>query len=308
MLRFKDESDMRKHGLAVDPEDPTRAVSIGQLVKANWTRTATSPTGETSLRKVMPPEVSKVSRAKLPLPRLYRLAAGKSRHRSSARRTKISNDKTAISPPARPTTEATAAQDAGSAPPRTTQSFARETLVAIGDISGWDDTSLLTGIQKECEAIRGLDSNYPARYHRLGTFRIEGRKRFGDEHVTQVLRQEGIDGTMAWCAEQIATLYTFEQAAAFPSLRAILATLPVKQPRKPKPKAGPAGDGGNQGAVLHEPHQGPLPVATEETITDRFVRLGIELRESLGDEAFHQAVERIKTHVPETFEDAFEEV
>ena len=61
-----------------------------------------------------------------------------------------------------------------------------------------------------------LDSNYPGRYHRLGTLIIEGRNRFGDENVKQSLRQEGIDSTRAWRAEQIANLYTYDQAVAFP--------------------------------------------------------------------------------------------
>ena len=31
MLRFRDEVELRKHGLAIDPSDPSRAVPIGQL-------------------------------------------------------------------------------------------------------------------------------------------------------------------------------------------------------------------------------------------------------------------------------------
>ena len=145
------------------------------------------------------------------------------------------------------------------------------------------------------------------RYHRLGTINIEARNRFGDEHVRQVLRQEGIDNTRAWRAEQIATLYTFEQAVAFPSLRAILGTLPSKQPRK-KPNADASGGADHQAATPHEPLHVPPPTAAEETIGDRFVRLGIELRESLGEAAFRQAVERIELHVVATFEQVFVEV
>ena len=49
-------------------------------------------------------------------------------------------------------------------------------------------------------------------------------------------------------------------------------------------------------------------MATTENIVDRFVRLGIEVRETLGNDALDQAVEQIKAHVPETFEEAFVEV
>ena len=114
--------------------------------------------------------------------------------------------------------------------------FTRESSSgAVGDISAWDDQAVLAGIEKECEELRAIDFNYPRQYHRLGTFIIEARKRFGDEAVKQDLRQEGIDSTRAWRAEQIAKSYTFDQAVAFPSLRAILKTLPPKRPRKTEP-------------------------------------------------------------------------
>jgi hypothetical protein len=49
-------------------------------------------------------------------------------------------------------------------------------------------------------------------------------------------------------------------------------------------------------------------VADDETILDRFIRLGIEVRELLGDEALDKALEQIRAHVPETFEDVFVEI
>jgi ABC-type enterochelin transport system substrate-binding protein len=178
----------------------------------------------------------------------------------------------------------------------------------VGDISSWDDQAVAAGMQSECAEMRALDSHFPARYHRLGTFINESTKRFGKENVKQVLRQEEIDNTKAWRAEQIATLYTFDQAVAFPSLRAILKTLPAKQPRKPKPKAVLTGGDDHQGGTPQEPTQVFSVAVTEETILDRFIQLGIKVRELLGDEALDQAVERIKSHVPETLEEVFAEV
>jgi hypothetical protein len=69
--------------------------------------------------------------------------------------------------------------------------------------------------------------------------------------VVQVLREEGVDSTRAWRAEQIARLYTLEQAKQFSSLRAILKTLPSKQPRKAN--AAHNGDGGGDGEYGHIP-------------------------------------------------------
>ena len=119
------------------------------------------------------------------------------------------------------------------------------------------------------------------------------------------MRQEGIDGTRAWRAEQIAALYTYEQAVAFPSLRAILATLPSKQPRKKKTEAEPTG-GGNEADTQERP-EAPS-AANDENIVDNFIRLGIEVKGLFGDEAFDEAVEQIKTHAPVSFERAFMEV
>ena len=147
-----------------------------------------------------------------------------------------------------------------------------------------------------------LDVPFPARYHRLGTFIIETRKRFGDEEVKKFLRQQQIDSTTAWRAVQIATLYSFDQAVAFASLRAILKTLPPKQHHRPRKK--PTGGSGD-----HLDTAPPKPTsANNEDILDRFIQLGIRLRELLGDEAIDKAVEQIKSHVPETFEEAFAEV
>ena len=119
---------------------------------------------------------------------------------------------------------------------RKDESFTRETSPRpLGDLSSWDDQAVLAGMRAECGELRSLDANFPSQYHRLGMFIIESGKRIGEDTVRQMLRQEGIDNTKAWRAEQIATLYTYDQAAAFPSLRAILGTLPVKQPRKKRP-------------------------------------------------------------------------
>ena len=69
-------------------------------------------------------------------------------------------------------------------------------------------------------------------------------------------------------------------------------------------------NGGNhhQTAAPQEPPHVPSPAADDKNILDRFIQLGIEVRALLGDEAFDNAVERIKTYAPETFEQAFVEV
>ena len=191
--------------------------------------------------------------------------------------------------------------------PRSAESFTRETPTGtVGDLSTWNDQAVLAEIKKECADIRALDASYPAQYHRLGILIIEARNRFGDENVKQSLRQEGIDNVRAWRAEQIARLYTFDQAAAFPSLRAILRTLPARQPRDSKSK--PKGCGDHQTNVPQKPPQIPQEAANDENIVDRFIQLGFEIREVFGDEALDQAVGRMKAHVPETFEEAFAEV
>ena len=124
--------------------------------------------------------------------------------------------------------------------------------------------------------------------------------------MRQDLRQEKIDSTRVWRAEQIATRYTYEQAAAFPSLRAILRTLPCKQPRA---KKGPEVGKATPTVPSQERPPEPLSAANDEaTIVERFIKLGIAVRDLLGDEAFDNAVEQIKSHVSETFEDTFMEV
>ena len=187
--------------------------------------------------------------------------------------------------------------------PQTTDSFTRET--SPGPLEDLDDQALLAGMRDECAAIRALDARYPTRYHRLGTFLTEVRKRIGNEEVRHFLRQEDIDNTTAWRAEQIAKLYTCDQAAAFSSLRAILRTLPAKQPRKPKTPTVRTNDGGQQ---LPTPEEPPQVFPEPRVLVDEFVRLGIRIKELLGDEAIDRAVEQIKAHVPETFEAAFAEV
>ncbi|HUT13541.1 MAG TPA: hypothetical protein VMY42_23840 [Thermoguttaceae bacterium] len=98
-------------------------------------------------------------------------------------------------------------------PSRTVESFARETSAGpVGDISNWDDQAILAGMTVECAEIRALDSNYPGRYHRLGTYILESTNRFGADAVRQMLRAEGINRTTAHWAKGIARLYTYEQA------------------------------------------------------------------------------------------------
>lgn len=198
-------------------------------------------------------------------------------------------------------------QPASSVAPQSTESFARETSFgALGDVSRWDDQAFLVGMKGECAQFRALDGNYPGRYHRLGVFNIEARKRFGEEELRQFLRQEGIDSTRAWRAEQIATLYTFDQAVAFPSLRAILKTLPARQPRGKKRQPNRTGRGDSQPDSAQQSLRAQADAT--ETVLDRFIRLGIEVRETLGDAAFDKAVQQIRAHVAETFEEAFVEV
>ena len=169
-------------------------------------------------------------------------------------------------------------------------------------------TSLLGTTKQYWRALRPslarfarLNAPFPGRYHRLGTFIVESRKRFEEKYLKDVLLQERIDTTRAWRAEQIATLYTYDQAAAFPSLRAILKTLPAKQPREKNPKGGDNG----RGAMPQKPHQDLPTVANNEEILDRFVALGIEVKEQFGNDALDQALEQIRAHIPETLEDAF---
>jgi hypothetical protein len=192
--------------------------------------------------------------------------------------------------------------------PQGAGSFARETSGgAVGDVTDWDDEAVLAAMKAECAEIRAIEANYPGRYHRLGTLIIESKKRLGDENVRQVLRQEGIDNTKAWRAVQIAELYTFDQAVEFSSLRAILKTLPEKQPRKRKPMTN-GSNGDHHLAAPQYPRQVSPEPPTEENIVESFVQLGTTIRELLGDEALDQAVERIRNHTSEIFEDVFAEV
>jgi hypothetical protein len=170
-------------------------------------------------------------------------------------------------------------------------------------VSNWDDQAVLAGMQAECAEIRALDANYPGKYHRLGTFLLETTKRFGADAVRQTLRAEGINRTAAHWAKEIARLYTYEQAVQFASVRALVRTLPPKQPRGNKREAKLTG-----GHHQEPPHVSPPPPDTEGTVLDRFIQLGIEVRELLGDEALDRAVEQIKAHAPETFEEVFVEV
>jgi hypothetical protein len=287
-VRFKDLKELATYGIAIDPHDPSKAVPMVQ-------------TGDRRL------DTAEDTRAdETPVPCGERAETERTR-RPQGDGSRTEQSFTRETAPA--ALDGLRSKDNESLPPQNTESFARETSSgAVGDLSTWDDQTLLTGIQKECAEFRALDANYPARYHRLGTFIIETCKRLGDEYVRQVLRQEGIDNTRAWRMKRIAEVYTYEQAAQFTSVREIVRTLPPEQPRKKKVKAGLKGGGSNQGAVPHEPLQVPPPAAADETILDSFIRLGIEIRRLLGEDALDQAVEQIKSHVAETFEEAFEEV
>jgi hypothetical protein len=179
-------------------------------------------------------------------------------------------------------------------------SFTRET--SADAISAWDDPTLLAGIQQECADIRGLDACYPAQYHRLGMLCVEARKRFGDDQLRQILRREGIDSTKAWRAEQIAKLYTPQQATTFPSLRAILKTLPARQPRRPKTNPQSHTDQSTAPTVQTRPS------VADADILESFVQLGIKIRDIYGDEALDRALEQIRQPVSETFEKMFVEI
>jgi hypothetical protein len=274
MLKFHDEAEMRKVGIVIDPCDSGTAVPIGQLADRQQAKT--------------PAEGVPVD-------------AGDGQDEPERNGTPVPVDtpemKTEISQP----------KEADS--PQSMESFARETSsVAVGDVSNWDNDALLVGMEREWAALRTLEAPFPGRYHRLGTFVKEFRERLNEEDMKRLLRQEGIDSTRAWRAEQIARLYTYDQAVAFPSLRQILRTIPSKQPRKPKPKAGLAGSGDHCDHGQQKQPEKPRPEVDEESILDSFIQLGIDVREQLGDEALDNAVEQIKAHVTETFEEAFEEV
>ena len=274
MLKFRDEAELGKVGIVIDPSDPSTALSIGQLTNR---------------------EQAKTSAEGVPVD------AGRGQDEPGRNGVPV--------PVNAPDTKTDSSQAAESNSSQSSESFARETSTgAVGDVSAWDDQALLTGMEKEWAALCTLEAPFPGQYHRLGTFVIEARNRFDEDKRKQVLRERNIGNTYAWRAEQIAKLYTYDQAVAFPSLRAILKTIPAKQPRKKKPKAGPVGSSDHRDHAQQKQQEKPQPEANAETIVDRFISLGIEVRELFGVEALDNAVEQIKLYVPETFEDAFVEV
>jgi len=188
------------------------------------------------------------------------------------------------------------------------RAFRKTSSGGVGDVSGCDDQDLLSGMKKECAEIREAEANCPGQYHRLGMFIIEQTKRFGEDSVRLMLREEGIDRTIANCAAQIAELYTYDQAAQFASARQIIKTLPQKQSEKATPKAGLAGGGDHDKRAPQVQPKALSAAEDKEAIVDTFINLGIEVRALRGDEAFDAAVAEIKAHVPETFEQAFAEV
>ena len=68
-------------------------------------------------------------------------------------------------------------------------------------------------------------TSLPEIYQSLGISIIEAHKRFGRNTVKQALREEGIKSTQVWRAMQIATNFTYEQAAGFASLRDIVGAI-----------------------------------------------------------------------------------
>jgi hypothetical protein len=244
-LKFRDEEEMRKYGIGIDPLDPNRVVPLSQLVHSQ--DIAADTVAEN------------------------RVGQG------------VAHQETAV-------------LSTGS-----DGSFARETCGAAENVAAWDDQSIMRGMKAECAEIRSIEAHFPGRYHRLGTLIIESNRRFGDAVVRQTLLAEGISRTKAHWAMEIARLYTYEQAVGFPSVRAIVKTLPPKQPRKPNPKATAAN---NQ---RQEPAHSPPEIATQPDL-DEFIRLGVLVRERFGDEALDQAVEQIKAHARESFEESFVEV
>jgi hypothetical protein len=243
MLRVKDEKELHRYGLAIDPRNPSQAVAIG--------------------------EVNDHVQSEMDV---------------------------AIQQPQSPSSES-----AGS--------FARETSCGpLGDVSAWDNRAVAAGMKVECAEIRAIDRCYPGRYHRLGVLIIESTKRFGGDAVRQMLRSERISKTMAHWAVRIAELYTYEQAVRFESARAIIKTLPARQPRKTTPKATLDGHIDGQVGAPKKPPEVAQPPATEENIIGEFIRLGERIRELYGDEALDAAVEQIKSQAAQTFEDIFEEV
>jgi hypothetical protein len=306
-LMSRDETKPHNHGLKIDPSDPNRAAqpSDGQRGQP----CVKDPRGEPMLfGSESDPQTEASSAAKAASPQ----SAESFAHETPGGRAADgpSDSSAAQGRPEGRTgsdTEKQTPQPADCDAPRHAESFARETLPGpVVNVSGLDDQALVAGMDAECEAIRMSDRNYPGRYHRLGTYAIESNRRFGEDAVRSMLRAERISRTVAHWAVRIAELYTYEQAVQFPSARAIIKTLPPRQPRRPKekPRSNPTGGGDRHPA-------GPLetpPAANDEDILDRFVRLGIEVKETLGDAAFDKAVEQIRAHVAETFEDAFAEV
>jgi len=274
MLRFHDEAEMRKVGIVIDPCDSGTALPIGQLADRQQANT--------------PAEDVPVD-----------AGHGQGEPTNSG----------AVAPVGAPDTKAEMAQPTEADSPQSAESFARETSTeAVGDVSTWDNDALLVGMEKEWTALRTLEAPFPGRYHRLGTFIREFKKRLNEKDMKQLLRQEGIDSTRAWRAEQIAKIYTYDQAVTFSSLRAILKTLPPRQPRNPKPKLELASSGDHRDHAQQKQSEKPPPEANDKNILDIFIQLGIEVKGLLGDEALDNAVEQIKAYVPETFEDAFVEV
>jgi len=121
--------------------------------------------------------------------------------------------------------------------------------------------------------------------------------------LQQILRREGIDSTKGWRAEQIAKFYTLDQVMEFPSLRAILKTLPPKQPRHPKTDPQQRADEPTATTVQTQP-----PAANDDDIMESFIRLGIKIKDIYGDEALDQALEQIRSHAPEAFDEVFVEI
>ena len=161
MLRVKDEKELAKCGLVIDPSDPTMAVPIGQ-------QTPTSTNG---------------------LPGNGNGTAHAGSEPSAKTETAQAAANVADSPIVVPSHSAPANGNGA----HDTASFTRETLVGpVGDLSNLDDQAITTGMRSEGAAISAMDADprYPARYHRLGKYIIESKKRFGEKDVAQLLRKK----------------------------------------------------------------------------------------------------------------------
>ena len=210
--------------------------------------------------------------------------------------------------------------------PQNSGSFARENCGADLAVESLPDDTIMQELQAIATEIGRTDAQFPALYHRLGQCVKEAEKRFGRATVRQTLRAAGIDKTRICRSRQIASSYTREQVMEFRSLREILRTLPRTQPKtRRKQKAGESAsrtqkplqchrgtnvdeDREDATASRHGHRDQVPPDATSTDLFDRFVRIGIEVLQKLGEEALHRAIDHINAYPCKPFEDVFEDV